>query len=350
LKALTVFAPRPNAVRIEDHPDPKAEPNQVVVKPLAVGICGSDLHLVDWKPEVMAVWRPPLPLIIGHEIAGVVVEVGTMVRTHTVGSLVAVNPLIECGTCFYCSRGLTTVCEGRPCLGVQAPGGIAGYVSLPADHAVQVPEGVSAEIAALCEPLCVALHAIERCPIEVGDTVVVVGSGPVGLLLALAAHESGAAHVVVVGLASDVGRLAVARANGALTVNSDELDPLSRVLELTEGRGADVAFEVAGHPKAVDQCLRLTRSHSRIGVVGIANEPSSVSTARMIQKEKSLVGSRGHTANTWQQAMQLVPKITAGMNMLVSHRIPMAEHERGFQAARSGAALKVMFDLREEVG
>src|SRR5262245_39760770 len=189
MRALMKVAPEPGALEIRDVPRPTPLPDEVVVQVAGASICGSDLHMADWHP--MARWMKT-PVILGHEFAGTVTEVGSEVQGLRTGDAVAVESVIWCGRCPQCRAGKTNVCVDRRLFGIHEPGGLAEAVAVPERLTHKVPESLPIEHAALAEPTTVALHAVLLQPPRPGDTVLVTGPGPVGLLAGRIARAFGA--------------------------------------------------------------------------------------------------------------------------------------------------------------
>jgi 2-desacetyl-2-hydroxyethyl bacteriochlorophyllide A dehydrogenase len=307
----------------------------------AVGICGTDLSLYAWHQEIVDLYHPPLPLIMGHEFSGRVVSVGPEVAGFAAGELVAVNPIKQCGHCLYCQTGKTNLCDHRLMLGTQEPGAFAEYVVVPATHAIALPDKVGGDVAALCEPFCVALHALERVPVH-GKTVAVAGAGPIGLLVLVAALANGAERCLVTGLSRDARRLELAATLGAHPVNVSDQDPVDVVKEVTAGQGADVVFETAGHPTAVSQAIALARKGGRVGLLGLPHAPTAIATNAIAAREQELIGVRAYTPRTWQTCKALVPAIAPQLALLVSHRFALEDFDKAFGVAISKEAIKVV--------
>jgi threonine dehydrogenase-like Zn-dependent dehydrogenase len=180
MKALVKEGPSVDALRIARWQMPVARAGEVVVRVGAVGICGTDLSLYHWYPEIVNVYDAKLPLVLGHEFSGHVAALGDGVLSCAIGTLVAVNPIITCGTCFHCGRGESNLCDRRVFIGGQRHGALAEYVAVPAEQVVPLPATIGTEVAALAEPFCVALHALERVPISARDVVAIVGARPRG--------------------------------------------------------------------------------------------------------------------------------------------------------------------------
>src|SRR5438046_2740413 len=242
----------------EDFPAPQPGPKEVLVAVKACGICGSDVHGMDGSTG-----RRRPPIIMGHEAAGTIAEIGSAVKGWMVGDRVTLDSTIYCGQCEFCRRGEINLCDERRVLGVSCEdyrqhGAFAEYVAAPPHILYRLPNAVTFEQAALVEPFAIALHAIRRASVTLNDTVVVIGAGMIGLALVQALKRTGCARLVSVDIASD--RLAIASKCGATNViNSATENAAEAILTLTRGRGADLAVEAVGVTATVDLALRCVR-------------------------------------------------------------------------------------------
>jgi threonine dehydrogenase-like Zn-dependent dehydrogenase len=342
MKALVKTAPGPGNVAYQDWPDPELGPGDVLVAVKQAGLCGTDLSMYGWAENVMAKYRPPIPMVIGHECAGEVVEVGREVSGVRPGDQVLVRPFLTCGTCRYCLLGRPMLCvDARP-MGFRANGVFAEYASLPASHLYPVENRLPWELAALAEPFVIAIHALERVPVEPGSTVAVIGPGSIGFCMLAALKLTPATRIVMVGTEADGERLAMAAEMGASTVNSEREDAAEAVRDLTGGYGADVVFETAGHSEAVTLAVRLAAKGARIGLIGLPHDVSRIDTAEIALAEKELIGIRAHRPRTWQGLAALLERASGDLARVVTHRLPMSEFERGFELMRSRQGLKVL--------
>ncbi len=246
---------------------PAVGPDDVLVGVRACGICGSDVHGYDGSTG-----RRIPPLVMGHESAGVVVEVGKNVSSVRPGDHVALDSLLSCGECELCRNGQTNMCAGRRILGVacqefRQQGAFAEFVVAPEKAVFAVPDDLAFEHAALVEPVSVALHAVGRLRIDWGDSAAVVGSGMIGLLVIQALKIAGCGEVIAIDL--DEGRLRLAAELGATaTINAATCDPVAAVLERTGGRGVDVALEVVGAAQPIATAIGSVRRGGQVGLVG----------------------------------------------------------------------------------
>ncbi len=343
MKAVVKTQPGPGNLAYTDFQEPAVQPGQVIIDVRAAGLCGTDLSLYNWTESTVRQFRPEPPLVMGHEFSGVVAEVGPGVTGLRVGDRVTANPIMCCGHCYYCRSGRHSICDDRPMLGMRLNGCFARFVAVRQENVYPVPAAVSFEAAAMSEVLCVALHTVDRIPVGPGDTGVVVGAGPLGFLVLLAARAAGASRIVMTGLGVDRERLRVAEALGAHTIVADEADPAEAVRDMTRGLGADVVFECTGHPSGVPQALSLVRKGGRIGVLGMGHADSSFNTAILSYREVELIGVRAYDPKVWHRSYDVLASHQFPLEDLVTHRLPLEDAERGIELMRSKQGLKVMF-------
>ena len=321
-------------IRVESVPDPVPGPGEVLVAPLATGICGSDLHGYHSTPAV-----PRPPRIAGHELAGVVRAVGTDVAGFAVGDRVVCEPTISCNRCSECLSGNYNLCStglihiGSP----HRPGAFAELLAVPEQVVYRLPDSVSFEAGALIEVYAVAVHACGVTPVAPGDCVAVIGSGPVGLTIAQVAAAAGA-RVIVLGK-PDAALQVAARAAGCRTVNVDTEDAVEAVGEWSGGRFCNVVFEaVGGAHTPLDQACRIAGYRGRICMVGGATAPMQLSRGEARMRELSIAwsfcyGRRRDGAREFQVAIDLLADGKVDPAPLITHTFPLDEIGEAFRAA-----------------
>ncbi|MCM0759855.1 MULTISPECIES: zinc-binding dehydrogenase [Sporomusa] len=334
----------PHNMEFASVPIPEITPDQVLVQIKASGICGTDHSLYHWNEAIANSYKLQFPSIFGHEFSGVIAEVGSQVTGMAVGERVTVNPILYCGQCSYCAEGIINICDNRPFLGTDYDGGFAQYVAVRAQNIIKLPDSVSFKAGALMEPLCVAIHAVERVKPAFGETAVVIGPGAIGLLMLLVLKNMGVGKVIVTGAGADKERLATAAALGAdYTINVDEQDPVARVKELTGGRGADVILDAAGHHSVVPQAVQMVAKHGKIGVSGLPAKPSELLMTQIAMREISIVGNRAYERKTWFQAAKM---IDGGLNVepIGTHTLPLKEWEKGMELLDQRQGLRIILE------
>lgn len=334
-----------NDVRVEEVPEPGAPgPGEIVMKVGCCGICGTDLEEYRFGPLFIAADAPnPLtgrmaPIVMGHEFAGEVVEVGAGVTSLRPGDRVAPDVLITCGTCYWCRRHQVTLCESFAALGFSADGGLAEYCKAPASMCIKLPEGMPYERAAMAEPLAVAVRAVRKGRVALGETVAVFGGGTIGLFALQAARNAGAAAVYVV--EPHAGRRALAMQLGASgVIDPKEASPAAALRELT-GIGPDVVIEASGAPAAGPMAVDTARRGGRIVQVGIPTGPATFNFLALVSTEKEVIGSLSHVYDEdFAGAVRLLGEGRVQADPLISDRIPLADVlERGLHRLERDAS------------
>ncbi len=326
---------------------PVLQKGEVIIKVAATGICGSDIHIYDWTSGYE--WLEPyFPAVLGHEFSGIVVETGEGVADSWIGKKVVCMPGKTCLVCPACSRGQHNLCSSRRTIGLHSPGSFTDYVAVPVINCMVLPENVDLEIAALSEPLAVAANAVELAGIEVGETVVVLGPGTIGLMLAFLAKKAGAARVILTGVAADEARLTIGKKIGAdMIVRVDENDLTPIVMEATGGSGADHVFEASGNGRALIQGIGVLKSGGDIVLVGIHGAPVSLDINALVRKEKRLLGAYGSSPKTWQRVIRILAESGNQLRPLITHRFPLEEGLAGFKASKEPGAVKVIIKSSE---
>ena len=312
-------------------PRPEIPDGWALIEVACTGICGTDLAILHGKHP-----RAKHGLIPGHEIAGHVVVDAP--GSPPIGALVVVEPLISCGVCRACRAGATHVCRQLGLYGIDAPGSLARFVALPPGVLHEVPAGTDPRLAALVEPLAVAVHAVDLSGLRAGDVVAIAGAGPIGVLTALVAQHAGARAVVM--SEPSATRRDVARKLG-LTVVPEGGSLSEVVLDLTDGEGADVTFDAAGHPAVAPELTAATRVLGTVVIVAVHKEPVPVDLREVCFKELTVRGVRVYTTADVRRAIELVADDVLGLAALPTRTYPLAEAAAAFEAASSAAYLKV---------
>lgn len=317
-------------VEVRPMPDPpEPGPGEVTVRVRAVGLCGSDMHY--YKEGSCAGFAAVYPSVLGHEPSGEVIAVGPGVDGLAAGSRVAVEPAITCGCCEFCRGGRHNLCENVVFLGgLQAPGLLRELATIPARNATRIPDTMSYSAAAVVEPLAVIVHALELAPIEAGETVAVMGAGPIGLLAAAVLRIAGAGRVIVADRIAY--RLALAREMGAdVAVDITRERPAEAILDLTGGRGAHLIVDAAGKPDSINPALAAVRPGGRILLIGIPSEATtSLDLHTAMNREAALLTLKRSNRND-HAALDLLASGQIDASKLVTHRFPLGQADRAFQ-------------------
>ena len=334
MKAIAKTRPAPGAEVIET-PSPRPAQAEILVRVGACGVCGSDLHIVDWELGAdRMVGR--IPFVLGHEPAGEVVELGADVRNFKVGDRVALDPFGHCGRCGPCRAGRFHLCASPTTLS----GAFAEFTIAPVGNAHLVPSSMDMEQAALLEPFGTGLHAVEQSCLKAGDSAVVEGPGPIGLSIALAARALGVTSIVISGLAVDADRLALAREFGFTTVCGNDRDWIEQVRALVPPDGADVVFDAAG---AIDSPRELLRRGGELIEVGWpARDLKSAELRALFFHGVTIINSRIRTPETWRRAIAMVAGGAVDLRPMVTHRYSISRGLEAFDLLRERRGVKAL--------
>jgi len=315
--------------------------NDVLFKVTSVGMCGTDVSIYKWTDTVAKEYHPQFPLVIGHEMSGIVEEVGENVTRVKIGDHVTVNEHIFCGKCDMCREGRECICENRVILGCHVDGAMTEYMVVREKSCFKLPENVPYHAGSIAEPLSVAVHALERTPVKPGDTAVVYGVGTIGLGVCLVLAEAGAT-VLAVGVPGDEARLALAKELGAIPVLLGEQAPCDTLQRLGK-KWADVAFECSGAAKALTDAIAVIRPAGTVCEVGIPGGDVPIDIAgSIVFREKTIVGSRAFYHTTWDATMKLLEKCGDKAEKLITHTLPLDEFAKGIELITSGTCVKVV--------
>ncbi|MEV4847516.1 alcohol dehydrogenase catalytic domain-containing protein [Micromonospora matsumotoense] len=339
MKAVVYRSARHLEVERRD-PEPPG-PGQLRIAVAYTGICGTDLHVYHGDMDA----RVGASAVIGHEMSGRVAEVGAGVTGHTVGQPVTVLPTRFCGRCVACRRGNPHICHAMDFLGVDSPGAMQSSWTVPAELVVPLPDGLPLDEAALVEPVAVAVHDVRRGRVTDADQVVVVGGGPVGVLIATVARQRGARVLLV---EPDPFRRAVATGIGIDAVDPGETDVAALVDARTEGAGADVAFEVSGSAAGVGTAVDVLTTRGRLVMVAIHPQPRPVNLHRVFWRELELLGARLYQRDDMVEAVRLVASGAIPARQLISRVVPADAAASAFTALEGGGVMKVLLDWQEE--
>jgi L-iditol 2-dehydrogenase len=322
-------------LRVERHAVAALGARDVLLEIAACGVCGTDVHVLDGEYPLA---RPPR--VLGHEFSGTIREVGDEVTAVQVGDLVAVDPSVSCGACFYCREGLPLMCERR-----RSPaGGLAEYAVLPEQTVFKLPVGVSLSAAAFAEPLSCCLHTIGLASIRPGDSVGIVGGGTIGLLLLQLVRRAGAGHILV--SEPSASKRETAQRLGADTV----VDPLESDLqaaarEISGGRGVDVALEAVGARQTVVDALAMPRRGGTVVLMGVASPSTEVPLRPFDVFERELTIKGAYIREfEFQRAVDLLPLLE--LETLITDRFPLDRAVDAVANVKSGRGIKTIVEPR----
>ncbi|BBC31898.1 Molecular chaperone GroES [Streptomyces graminofaciens] len=317
-------------------------PGEVELAPAYVGICGTDLHIFHGDMDA----RVDTPAVLGHEMSGRVVSVGPGVEGWAPGDAVTVMPLRWDDTCPACQAGHQHVCQNLDFIGIDSPGAMQQRWTVPATTLIRLPEALALDRAALVEPTAVAVHDVGRAGVKEGERVVVVGGGPVGILIALVARAAGA-DVRIAELSAH--RRALAEESGLTAWDPAVDDVPELVREWTGDAGADVAFEVSGAAAGVGTAVEVLGVRGRLCLVAIHPRPREINLHRFFWRELTLVGARLYDRSDFEKAVALVADGTVPADRLISKVVPLTEAPAAFEALEAGGdVMKILVDCTDE--
>ena len=330
---------------LRDVPRPPCGPTDVLIRVRHAGVCGTDLHIWEWDSWAAGRLRPPV--VVGHEFAGEVVELGAKARAAgllEVGDPVTAEGHIVCGHCLQCRTGSAHLCQRTQIIGVDRDGAFAEYIAMPVSNVMRL-DGIPTEIGAIMDPLGNAVHTVLEADVP-GSTVLVIGCGPIGCFAVGVARAAGASLV----LASDYNprRLDIARCMGAhVVLNPAEDDVVARARELTQGDGVDLVCEMSGHPSGHAQAFAAARLGGRVNLLGTPSRPTEVDFARdVIFKGLTLYGVSGRKMyRTWDQMRRFLRTGQLDPRPVLTHRFPLARIAEAIQVIKEGQAGKVILEI-----
>jgi len=325
-------------VKIEEVPEPRMGPNDALVRVKTVGICGSDLHAF----EGISRRRVP-PLIMGHEIAGEVADVGKNVAKLKEKNRVVVYPILSCGECEHCRSGNENICTDIRFLGLHVPGGFAEHIAAPANKCIKIPDTLMFEKACLTEPLSVAVHVVNNVPIKVNDTILVIGAGIIGSMVTQVARLRTSGQIVVTDILNT--RLELAKKLGAdVTINSKEEDVAEEIVKITDGRGVDVSIEAVGIQSTVQQAQASVKKGGIIVAVGLLEENVKIDIMKLVSSELKLCGSYAYNDYDFRSSINLIARDRINPQPYLTHIFPLEDALKGFKemATNKETVLKVI--------
>jgi threonine 3-dehydrogenase len=339
MKALVKSRSEPGLC-LEDVPEPQFGINDVLIKVDRTGICGTDVHIYNWDAWARA--TIPVPMVVGHEFVGEIVEVGANVADFRIGDIVSGEGHVVCGRCRNCLAGRRHLCAVTKGVGVNRPGAFAEYISLPITNVWHHGDTIDRDVAAIFDPFGNAVHTALTFSV-LGEDVLITGAGPIGCMAAAVVRHAGARYVVV----TDVNpwRLELAKKMGAtrvVDVRSENLDDVQKELKMTEG--FDVGLEMSGNPDAFRDMLRRMCHGGRIAMLGIPSEDIAIDWNTVVFNMLTIKGIYGRQMyETWYM-MTVMLQSGLDISPVITHRLHFSEFEKGFEIMRSGESGKVLLD------
>ncbi len=327
-------------LEIEDVPVPEVGRDDVLIRVLSTGVCGTDLHIYEW--DGWAQQNIKTPLIIGHEFAGEIVEVGSEVQDLAVGDIVSGEGHLVCGRCRNCMAGRRVQCARTKGVGVNRPGAFAEFIALPATNVWRHPADIDLAVAAIFDPFGNALHTALTFPV-LGEDVLITGAGPIGIMAAIVARHAGARYVVI----TDVSpyRLELAGKIGVTVAVDTSQTPLADVMaELGMREGFDVGMEMSGKPVALREMLGSMTHGGKVAMLGLPSEQFSIDWAHLVLNMITIKGIYGREMfETWYE-MSVLTASGVDISPVITHRFDAADYTTAFDTVRAGKCGKVVLD------
>lgn len=341
MKALVKKHAQPG-LWLEDVPEPKIGINDVLIRVDRTGICGTDLHIYKWDAWAQA--TIPVPMVVGHEFVGEILEVGSNVADFRPGDVVSAEGHVVCGRCRNCLAGRRHLCKDTKGIGVNRTGAFAEYIAVPMTNVWHHKDGIDRDVASIFDPFGNAVHTALSFDV-LGEDVLITGAGPIGIMAAAIVKHAGARYVVI----TDVNeyRLDLARKMGAdvaLNVKTGKLADVQKQLGLKEG--FDVGLEMSGNPSAFRELIDNLCHGGKIALLGIPSEPIAIDWNKVVFNMLTIKGIYGREMyETWYK---MTVMLESGLNIkpVITHRFPFTEYEQGFQAMISGQSGKVVLNWR----
>ena len=336
---LVNYARDPHSVELRELPVPDIGEDEVLFKVEAVGICGSDLHQYTGKQS----WQVNYPVVLGHEFAGVIAKAGNRVRGFKEGDrVVSETAAVLPADSAFVRQGLYNLEPKRLGFGYGVNGAMAPFVKVPARCLHLLPSALSLEKAALTEPCCVAYNAVcVNSRLRPGDTVAVIGPGPIGLLCALLAKLAGAGHLIVIGIPADSHRLDVAKKIGADTILGGKGEDVPEwVNNFGDGYGLDLVIDAAGVSASLKLALDIVRPAGQITKVGWGPQPLNFSLDQLVQKAVTLQGSYSHNWPIWEKVISLLASGKINLEHILNRVSPLTDWHESFEEMHSGRIVK----------
>lgn len=342
MRSLMVYGPKD--LKIEDVPIPKISDDEILVKVTYAGVCGTDNRIYQGTKKI------PTPRIIGHEFVGTITDIGANIKNHNKGDRVTVYPMIPCGNCYTCIAGRKNICVNRTTIGYEIDGAFSQYVKIPsiaiqAGNVVTVPDGVSDEVAAASEPIAAAFHGVKRCDIKKGDTVVIVGAGPIGLFHTQLAQLSHPGSLIIIEPQEEKRKMA--RQLGAdHVIDPEEGNVLNQLLHLTNDEGADVVIIDVGIPKVIENAVHYVKKGGTFLVFAGCPHGSTITIDPNVihYKEINFTGSSASTPEIHEEVLHYLDQGQIDVSQLISAIVSLDDWQRALDMKNNYQGIKVLID------
>ena len=348
---LAVMKTKPVAKELEvrEVAEPTLTPGHALAKVDAVGICGTDVHIYNWELGYRTRLGDRLPVTMGHEFTGTLVDMDGESPDFKVGDRVVAIPAVGCGECYYCKNGNREICLNRKPIGLEYPGAMANYVLLDKNQIFRLPSDFPITLGAAIEPMTVAYNAVFKAGSLLGKTVVIIGPGAIGYFAAVFAYLAGATDISISGLPNDEPRFEVfRRCLPSVHIFTDGEALKQHVMEISNGIGVDVVLEISGSGGGLSSAIDLTKKRAALVMVGIASKPLTVDAISIVRKELRLFGTHVLPPKLWREMIALIYSLDQQSKDLleaaITHRFPLSKAEEAFKTVESCTGLKVLLD------
>jgi L-iditol 2-dehydrogenase len=333
----------PGEIRFDEVAVPEVKGNEVLLKVIEVGICGSDIHAYHGKHPFIS-----CPVVQGHEVAGEIVKTGADVKDYKIGDRVTIQPQITCGTCYQCRSGRYNICDTLKVMGCGAIGSASTFFAVEEKLLTRLPDGMSFDEGAMIEPLAVAVHAVKRGEDVKGKNVIVLGAGPIGNLVAQSAKSLGAKKVMITDV-SEFRLQKAAECGTDICVNVLTQDLDKEILKEFGPDRADKVFDCAGNDKSIHQAITCARKGTQIIIVAVFPAMSSVELCIVQDRELELIGTLMYIKEDYDEAVELVSANKVALKPLVSNRFPFEQYPDAYKFidANGDKAMKVLIDVQK---
>ncbi|MDI3500346.1 MAG: L-iditol 2-dehydrogenase [Epulopiscium sp.] len=342
MRALVFYGPK--NFKVEEMPIPQISKDEILVKVKYAGVCGTDNRIYQGTKKI----NPPR--ITGHEFVGEIVEVGKNIKEFSVEERVTVYPMISCGMCYACKAGRKNICTNRITIGYEIDGGFAQYIKIPSiaiksGNVIKVPENLRDEVVAISEPIAAAYHGIKRCEIKEGQTVIIVGAGPIGLFHTQLASLNKPSRVIVIEPIEEKRSLAL-RMGATDTIDPINENVLERVLEITNREGADVVIIDVGIPKVIEDSLAYVKKGGTFLVFAGCPEGSRINIDPNVihYREINFTGSSASTPEIHREVLELLSAGKLNVENLISEILPLDKWQQAFEMKNNYIGIKVLID------
>lgn len=318
---------------------PVIKEDEVLIKVVSVGICGSDIPILGGTREV------PFPMIPGHEFSGDIVEIGSNVKKFTIGDRVTAGLVIGCGNCKFCIDGKESLCDELIETGIHVDGAFAEYVAVPAKTVFKLSDSMTYDQGASIDPIASVYRTVKKANIGAKDIVVVYGPGPIGLYGVQTVKAQGAKTIINIGVNGDEKRLEIAKKTGAdYIINASKEDVIERIKGITDGEMVDVVIDAAGHPSVVAPAMKMLKKGGTYGITGIYHKPVEADFGKVVRNELILFGTICYTRNEYKECIDLVDSGKVVIEPLISHHFDLKDMDKAWDVIKRREAIKIILN------